>query len=98
MNKPPHLTLVGSEPNDAPEKAPTIAPKTPSDEALPPLTGHFELGLDGAFYGYIDIGEDRINCKLLTQKDPSILKLEEYLLQAPIGTGRSFRITDPPSD
>jgi len=98
MNKPPHLTLVGAEQNTAAEKAPTIAPGTPPNKTLPPLTGHFELGLDGAFYGYIDIGEDRINCKLLTQKDTSILKLEEYLLQAPIGTGRAFRITDPPSD
>jgi hypothetical protein len=98
MNKPPHLTIVASEQNTAAEQAPKIAQETSWKRTLPPLTGKFELGSDGTtFIGYIDIGKERrINCMLLTQKDPSILKLEQYHLEAPTGT--TFEIIGPSSD
>ena len=64
-----------------------------SKQSKSSISGQFELSDDGRFFeGFIDIGDDRLNCVLLPQEDPSILKLEEYTLEAPMGTGRVFRI------
>jgi hypothetical protein len=60
---------------------------------IPPIAGEFHLGSDKTFYGYIDIGDlDRINCRLVPQQDPSVITLEEYMLEAPTGTGKPFKV------
>jgi hypothetical protein len=58
------------------------------------LTGHFERDPEGTtFFGYIEIDDDRISCRLLPQKDSDILKLERFEIEAPISTGKAFTIT-----
>jgi hypothetical protein len=95
MNKP-QLTLVTSAKTSVTDSLDDIRRKTPRKSPVPPLTGSFRLGSDGTtFLGYIDIGDERINCMLSAQKDPSILKLEEFLYEAPTGTGIPFWIGEP---
>jgi hypothetical protein len=94
MNKP-HLSLVTPAKTGVTDNLEEFRRKTPRKSPVPPLTGSFRPGSDGMFFGYIDIGEERINCMLSPQKDPSILKLEEFVYPAPTGTGRSFWIGEP---
>jgi len=56
------------------------------------VTGEFKRGSDGTtFHGYVDIGDDRINCRLVPQKDPDLLVLEVFDLEVPTSrTGRFF--------
>jgi hypothetical protein len=94
MSKP-HLTLVTPAKTNVTDNLEDIRRKTPRKSPVPPLTGSFHLGSDGTFFGYIDIGEERINCMLSPQQDPSTLKLEEFLYEAPTGTGIAFWIGEP---
>jgi hypothetical protein len=68
-----------------------IHPKSPI------IAGHFNLVANGngSFDGYIDIGEDRISCRLSPQGDQTILKLETYVQELPLGTGKPFHIGAP---
>jgi hypothetical protein len=50
-------------------------------------TGHFERNSDGiTFSGYIDVGGDRISCRLAPQ-GPEVLKLDEERIMPPIDHG-----------
>ncbi len=60
----------------------------------PSVTGDCERSPDGTcFFGYIDVDENRISCRLVPQNDPCILKLERFDICPPITTGKVFTFT-----
>jgi hypothetical protein len=52
------------------------------------ITGSFKPGSDGTFYGFIDVLENRINCRLIPEKGS--FRLETFIYPVPEGRSGSF--------